>query len=326
MVIGLDIGGANLKAADTQGTARTLPFALWKDPARLPEMLRNLLAAMPPCDVLAVTMTGELCDCFATKHEGVLAILAAVENVAQQRQVMVWTNQARFVDLDQARRETSQVAAANWLALASGAAKLTQGEPGLLIDIGSTTTDIIPLLEGTPRPRGLTDPERLQSQELVYCGVRRTPVCALLGLSAATEFFATTLDVCLMLDLVPEDGADRDTADGRPATREAAHARLAHMLCGDRTMDADETRLLAQRALQVQIDRLAAAVNHVASNMTRRPGVAVLAGSGEFLARRVFEAMDSPPRTVVSLAQAWGAAQSQCACAYALAQLAEEIC
>ena len=118
---------------------------------------------------------------------------------------MVWTNQGRFVDLDQARRQTLHVAAANWLALASCAAKLTHGEPGLLIDIGSTTTDIIPLLAGVPRPHGFTDPERLQARELVYCGVRRTPLCALLGLSAAAELFATTLDVCLMLELVAED-------------------------------------------------------------------------------------------------------------------------
>ena len=33
----------------------------------------------PAADRLAVTMTGELCDCFRTKAEGVLHILAAVD-------------------------------------------------------------------------------------------------------------------------------------------------------------------------------------------------------------------------------------------------------
>lgn len=323
MVLGLDIGGANLKAADSQGTARTLPFALWKEPARLPAMLRELLASLPTAETLAVTMTGELCDCFASKHEGVLAILAAVEAVAGRRRVVVWTNQARLVDLDEARQQTTRVAAANWLALASCAAKLTHGEPGLLIDVGSTTTDVIPLLAGSPQPCGLTDPERLRSKELVYCGVRRTPLCALLGLSAAAEFFATTLDVCLMLNLVAEDAADSDTADGRPATREAAHARLAHMLCGDKAMCTEETLSLAQRALRVQIDQLASAFDQVSARMARPPGVAVLAGSGEFLARRVLAAMTTPPRTIVSLEQEWGPALSQAACAYAVAQLAD---
>lgn len=326
MVLGLDIGGANLKAADSNGTARTVPFALWKDPDRLPNMLRDLLASMPASDVLAVTMTGELCDCFASRDEGVLAILAAVEAAARTSKVLVWTNQGRFVDLEQARRQTQHVAAANWLALAACAAKLTHGEPGLLIDVGSTTTDIIPLSAGLPRPKGLTDPERLRTRELVYCGVRRTPLCALLGLSAAAELFATTFDVCLILGLLAEDQADRDTADGRPATRSAAHARLAHMLCGDAaTIGTEETRALAERALRVQVDHLAEAVDHVAGNMTELPGVTVLAGSGEFLARRVLEKTKTRPRSIVSLSEKWGSGLSQAACAFAVAQLMEAV-
>ena len=96
VIVGLDIGGANLKAADSHGSARTVPFALWKEPDRLPDMLRDLLASLPPADDLAVTITGELCDCFASKHEGVLAILAAVEEVFRGANVVVWTNQGRF--------------------------------------------------------------------------------------------------------------------------------------------------------------------------------------------------------------------------------------
>jgi probable H4MPT-linked C1 transfer pathway protein len=324
MIVGLDIGGANLKAADSNGTARSVPFALWKAPERLPHMLHDLLASMPATDVLAVTMTGELCDCFASKDEGVLAILDAVKIAAQKTKVIVWTNQGQFVYMDQARRQTHQVAAANWLALASCAAKLTNGEPGLLIDVGSTTTDIVPLLAGVPQPRGFTDPERLQSRELVYCGVRRTPLCALLGLTAAAEFFATTLDVYLILDFIAEDAHDRDTADGRPATRAAAHSRLAHMLCGDAaTISAAQTRSLAEQALRVQMDCLAQTVDHVAENMALQRGVVVLAGAGEFLARRVMMQAKIRPQRIVSLSEKWGPVLSQAACAYAVAQLAE---
>ncbi|MFL6120051.1 helix-turn-helix domain-containing protein, partial [Actinophytocola sp.] len=97
----------------------------------------------------------------------------------------------------------------------------------------STTTDVIPLIDGRPVPAARTDPARLQSGELVYTGIRRTPVCALLGDLGAAEFFATTHDVYLILGMTPADPADRDTADGRPATLECAHARLARMVCGD---------------------------------------------------------------------------------------------
>ena len=99
-----------------------------------------------------------------------------------------------------------------------------------MIDIGSTTTDIIPIVEGSPRTLGLTDVARLQSGELVYTGVRRTPLCAFPASPVwkgqqtplAAELFATTLDVYLLLGDIPEVGEDCHTANGQPATRAAA--------------------------------------------------------------------------------------------------------
>ena len=127
----------------------------------------------------------------------------------------------------------------------------------------------------------------------------------------------------MILGLVAENPDDRDTADGRPATRAAAHARLAHMLCGDAaTISTEETRSLAERALQVQADFLAQAVDHVAGKMAELPSVVVLAGSGEFLARRVLEQTKTRWRRIVSLSEKWGPGLSQAACAYAVAQLA----
>ncbi len=327
-ILGLDIGGANLKAAHAQGVARTLPFALWKEPERLAEKLRELLAMLPAATVLAVTMTGELCDCFAGKEEGVRAILEAVEAIAEGREVLVWTTRSCFVDLAQARQRPLEVAAANWLALACCAAEMIEDQPGLLIDVGSTTTDIVPLDAGRPQPHGISDPERLRTRELVYCGVRRTPLCALLGLSAATEWFATTLDVYVTLGLIAEDAEERGTADGRPATREAAHARLAHMLCADaRTCGRDETRTLAERVMQVHVDGLVAAVDHVMGRMKQPPRTAILSGSGAFLAERVLRssrafAQLEPVPKIVSLTQQWGRELSQAACAWAVVKQA----
>src|SRR5262245_16664593 len=103
-VLGLDIGGANLKAAHSAGGARLMPFALWRAPEALPRKLAELIGAMPSADVLAVTMTGELCDCFATRRKGVCAILDAVGRAADGRAVRVWTTDGRFVDLARARQ------------------------------------------------------------------------------------------------------------------------------------------------------------------------------------------------------------------------------
>jgi probable H4MPT-linked C1 transfer pathway protein len=324
-VLGLDIGGANLKAAHSDGTAVLQPFELWRHPLDLPEALRRLLGAVPPFDLLAVTMTGELCDCFPNKRAGVHAILDAVEAVAGRTPIRVWQTSGAFVDPATARDTALATAAANWLALATFAGRYASRGNALLFDVGSTTSDLIPLVDGRPSPRGRTDPERLRSGELVYTGVRRTPLCALLGPGVAAEFFATTLDVNLVLGLLPEDPEERSTADGRPATIAAAHARLARMLCADdETCNEAETTDLALRTRARQIGVLCDALRQVVGGQAEPLRTVILAGSGEFLARVVLSAMALAALPVISLTERLGPAISQAACAYAVAVLAGE--
>jgi probable H4MPT-linked C1 transfer pathway protein len=325
-VLGLDVGGANLKAAHSDGAARSRPFALWKDPAGLPAALSALIGEMPRADRLAVTMTGELCDCFETKREGVAAILDAVEGAAGDQPVRVWRNDGRFVDREEARAKPLKVAAANWLALATFVGRWAPKGPALLLDVGSTTTDVVPLLDGRPVPQGRSDPDRLRCEELVYTGVRRTPLCAILGSEGPAEFFATTLDVYLLLGWVAEDGADRNTADGRPATKAAAEARLARMLGADlETSTAKERERLAQRVLLKQLYALTSAVERVAGRLPKPPRTVVVAGAGEFLARPLLEQQEAiPPCEVVFLADRLSPEVSRAACAHAVAALAAE--
>jgi probable H4MPT-linked C1 transfer pathway protein len=324
-VLGLDIGGANLKAAHTSGFAFSVPFALWKDPGLLPHALRKLVHEVPPADVLALTTTGELCDCFESKRQGVQAILDAVESV-WRGPIRVWRNDGCFVDAAAARESALQVAAANWLALATFAGPLAPGGAGLLIDVGSTTTDIVPLLGGRPIPQGRTDVERLRCQELVYTGVRRTPLCALLDGEGAAELFATTLDVYLILDCLVLPCTDRNTADGRPPTKANAHARLARMLCADLETSTETERLeLAERIMARQIQLLQAAVTRVVERLPSPPLAVIFAGEGEFLAERAVRSLPqlSSCRTV-HLSVKLHAMISQAACAYAVAMLARE--
>ncbi len=325
-VLGLDVGGANLKAADARGAARSLPFALWKDPAGLADALRRLLSEMPAFDRLAVTMTGELCDCYETKRQGVLAILDAVTAAAAGVRVEVWTLDGRFVDVDAALAEPLKCAAANWLALATFAGRFAPRGPALLFDVGSTTTDLIPLRDGKPAPRGRTDPERLRSGELIYTGVRRTPLCVLMWGDGAAELFATTHDLYLALGWVAEDPADRDTADGRPSTKRHARARIARMLCADlETCDPGDLDDLIDSLRGRHLAQLTEGLETVAGRLASPPRAVIVAGSGEFLARRVLRRQKTlPPRRTVTLARKLGPEASAAACAHAVAVMAEE--
>ena len=324
-ILGLDIGGANLKAAHTNGAARTVPFSLWKHPERLTAELANLCAALPPHDGLAVTMTGELCDCFATKLEGVKAILQSVALAAGVTPIHVWSTAGHFVDLSTALENARSVAAANWLALAHFVARRFPDEHVMLIDTGSTTTDIVYLNHGKPEPKALTDTDRLRTGELVYTGLRRTPLCAVLwplsdrGLAA--EFFATMLDVYVFLELMPENPQDCETADGRPMTRASARVRLARMCCADPEELPDHViPCLAWEALSGQESRLVHAYGQVHSGKAEVDRV-VVSGSGEIIGHRVAKRWG---KTATSLSAVLGPALSEAACAHAVATLAAE--
>jgi probable H4MPT-linked C1 transfer pathway protein len=325
-VLGLDIGGANLKAAHVDGFAVQRPFALWKNPHLLSDELQALLAQCPKSDRLAVTMTGELCDCFETKREGVNAILDAVMSVAKGKPIRVWTTDATFVDPKAARQEWIKVAAANWLATAIFAGRFAPNAGALFVDCGSTTTDVVPLWEGKPNPFGLTDTDRLRTRELLYTGARRTPVCALLGSDGMAELFATTLDVYLVLGKIAEDSNNRDTADGRPATADYARARLARMLGGDGEITSREESLhLAELIASRQADLIRRACRDVASRLPDRPATIIRAGSGEFLADAIIDPVHGwQDVTIQSLSDKLGPEISRAAGAYAVASLATE--
>jgi (4-(4-[2-(gamma-L-glutamylamino)ethyl]phenoxymethyl)furan-2-yl)methanamine synthase len=332
-ILALDIGGANLKVAHTSGAIRSVPFALWKEPDGLAAAIRDLVADLPPFDRVALTMTGELCDCFRTKAEGVAHIQRAVKTAFPGRQLHVWGTDGRLHTLIYAHVRWELVAASNWFALAMLAARYATGA-ALLIDVGSTTADLIPLHDGEPVPKGLSDTDRLRHGELVYAGVKRTPVCALAtalphrgqltGLAA--ELFATTQDVYLTLGDLPEDAGDTSTADGRPATREFARDRLARMVCADRaTFSDDDARAFAREADAALIDRLVESANRVArESLGGPPRSIIVSGSGEFLAARVAARVVEPGGPVLRLSDVWGRAASDAACAYALLTLAAE--
>jgi probable H4MPT-linked C1 transfer pathway protein len=328
-ILGLDIGGANLKAATPDKRAVSVPFALWKQPDRLPAALAELIARFPDAEELAVTMTGELCDCYETRREGVNAIINAIRFTSGGRRIRVWSTDGVFVDPEEATREYLKVASANWHALATFAGRFVPTHAAFLIDIGSTTTDVIPIEYGVPCPVGSTDTERLRSGELFYSGIRRTPVCAVMGPRVAAELFATTQDVYLALGRFPDTPEDRDTADGRPATRAYALARLARMLCGD-TETLTEERILefAHEVQATQVRGIFDILWHLETEagFTSEVRVLLTSGAGEFLVRDLYppSGLPRPPGGVVSLADQLGPQISACAPAYAVAVLATE--
>jgi len=350
-VLGIDIGGANIKAATADGESRTVPFAIWKHPEQLPQILRDLqIPQGTPPDLVALTMTAELADCFLTRAEGVEFIIRSVTEVFSGIPVRVWLTSGEFAEPDDAIELPELVAAANWHALATWAGRAVPAGPALMIDVGSTTTDIIPLIDGVPMPAGLTDLQRLMTSELVYTGVRRTPVCAIVHavpldiprgssigplVPVAAELFATSLDVHLLNGDIQEDSSDEETADGRPALRSASLNRLAHQVCCDST-DLSEAQIqgIAAYVADRQIHQIAEAIRkqlvavrqHVSGARSHTVQI-LISGSGGWLAEKAVVSLnDDGIASVTDLSVMYVRNVSACAPAFAAARLASERC
>ncbi len=332
-VLGLDIGGANLKAANAQGDAAVRSFEIWKSPHELESELRQIAGQFSPTSSWAVTMTAELADCFPSKAAGVEFVIEAVQNAAEGKPTRFWRTDGGWVSPAGAVQEPLKVAAANWHLQAEWAARHFGIARGLLIDVGSTTTDIIPLRDQHVHSTGLTDVERLLSSELLYNGFRRTPICAIVSelpfqdrmCPVAAEWFATTLDVYLLLGDIEPDADDLGTADGRPATIEFAHGRLARTLCCDRTeVTIEEARSAARFVADRHEQVLAEAIQRVCPVPAEDLRAVVLSGSGAVLAQRALKRVSSSQDgEIISLAKHVSPPAAEAAAAYAAACLAE---
>lgn len=330
--LGIDIGGANLKMADGHGMAEVFSFPLWRQPDRLTQQLRTVIAQAPECDHLVVSMTGELADCFESKAAGVRFILEALVEAADGRHTRVYLTNGILVTPQVAMQRWSEAAAANWHALARFAGRLVPSGGALLVDVGSTTTDVIPLEDGQPVAQGHTDTERLLNGELVYTGVERSPVCAVVhqvpyrgrSCPVAQELFAMMRDVHVILGHLPENSVRVETADGRPDTKAYARMRLARMICADASIfNHRDAVLLAQHVADAQALRVAQAIGQVIQRLHVPLAAVVVSGHGEFVAQRALELLQIRPE-VISLSKRLGARVSRCATAHALAVIASE--
>jgi (4-(4-[2-(gamma-L-glutamylamino)ethyl]phenoxymethyl)furan-2-yl)methanamine synthase len=240
IVIGWDVGGAHLKAAraengrivDAVQVASPLRLGL----ERLAQSFGEAKARIGAADLHAVTMTGELADTFSSRSDGVEQLAAlAVRELAPAR-VSLYAGRGGFIAPQAARQHADDVASANWFASASLAARVAR--TALFVDMGSTTTDLVPVVDGAIAARGYTDAERLAAGELVYTGLVRSFVMAVAdrapfgGYWSAliNENFANMADVHRVLGHLPDDADQMTTADGRAKTVEASRARLARMV------------------------------------------------------------------------------------------------
>jgi probable H4MPT-linked C1 transfer pathway protein len=319
--IGIDIGGANTKVASASGEARSLYLPLWRDNDLVGE-LRRVKDEFQPKHV-GVVITGELADAFNSKKDGICSIASLVDSVfARPCYLNVRGQFTRQI----AESEAPLYAASNWTASAAFVAQRVTD--CIFVDMGSTTSDVIPIRDGKPAAM-TTDFERLRERELIYTGALRTNIATILRLVTlngenywlASELFAIAADAHRILGNISAEDYACDTPDARPRDLEACYRRIARvLLCDVDELGRKNARDVARQVERAQIDELAQALDLQARKHDLNEVVG--AGLGEFL---IAKAASKVRLECHLLSQQYGKELSKVFPAFAVANLAHDV-
>ncbi len=272
-IIGWDIGGANIKAAiihtekDSIKSIKIIKeyFPMWKKARKLTESLseirKRLINSEP--DAMGLTMTAELSDVYSTKREGVNHVLNSALRAFKKTPFLVLNVKTELISVKEAKANPIEVAAANWVA--TGWLISQKVKNCVVVDVGSTSTSIIPIINGKITAIGKTDLEKLRVGELVYTGCLRTNIAAIVNsipfrgseVKVSSEFFSQSGDIHLILGNIVEEEYSTETPDGRGKTKRNAMERLARVICGDIEMIGENEILqIANYVYSKQIDQI----------------------------------------------------------------------
>jgi len=332
MILGIDIGGANTKVASSDGTIVELHYIpLWKD-TTLSNSLADISERLEPTSVRVVT-TGELADCFTSKREGVQKIMDIVDSSFKCPIEYLGSD----CKLSTKPADILTLAAANWTASAMFVGQ--NYSDCVFVDVGSTTSDVIPIICGRPIAN-TSDYLRLQNNELIYAGTLRTNLAALAhtvqivqsssnsntnttdqansqACATSSELFATTGDVYLLLGDITTKQYTCETADGAGKSLVDARRRIARFVCADlEEINNVQLTQIAKQIKEAQIEGLTRAIKIVC----KRTGVNIVVGTGlgEFL---IAEAAKRAGMEFISISSIYGKKISMVFPAYAVANI-----
>mgnify|MGYP000267596424 FL=1 len=329
--IGLDVGGAHLKVArveDARVTAvRQIACPLWLGLDQLDAALADAQSLIADADICAVTMTAELTEIFETRESGVIQVLERLQS-RLSAELRIYMGLKGFAAPQLAAGDPISVASANFLATAALVARKRRA--ALLIDMGSTTTDII----ACERPLGLSDAERLQTGELVYTGFTRTPVPSVATRAPlagqwqglARDAFASMADVRRVLGTLPDDVDQHATTDGRGKSQRESLDRFARGFGRDADMRQLSTWQISAAYIE---ERQLRSLHDGALQVLSRPGTSIecviAAGIGARAAEQIGARLALPTTAfeeLIDVAPEHRSWATRCAPAVAVALLA----
>ncbi|MBY8980431.1 MAG: hypothetical protein KGD72_08580 [Candidatus Lokiarchaeota archaeon] len=317
-ILGFDIGGANTKVAllliENNNIGKSYSyieyFPFWKKtlhdiPAMFVRVVEKLIIqnnlVLRDVTFISITITAELSDAFQTKREGILTIVNALGQIFEKEKIFFINNNNEFCSFDQVKSDPISVAAANWVSTSLFLGKFIP--KCILIDAGSTTIDVIPILKSVPVSRGKNDVERLMNRELIYTGGLRATIPSITHflpykdkmVRISFEKFALVSDVHRILNNISEEEYINNTADNRSKALNDCYARLARMICMDiESISIKELDKIAKYIYDKQIEMISSDIKEFMDNLKQRlpeydqNSLFVITGlSTEFLIKKV---------------------------------------
>ena len=300
---GWDIGGAHVKLCQIKSKknkdiirATHLKCKLWMGLKHLDKIIKKLENDwhFNENDLHFFTMSGEMVDCFPNRKDGIKNILKILKKIFGPK-IKFYSQESLLIKASSIHNWQS-IASANWHATASFIS--SHIKEGILIDVGSTTTDIIPIKNNMPLTDvNTSDAKRLQKGELVYLGVTRTPVSSIKpflsfrnrSYNVMRESFANTADVFRITGEISNKIDLYPTCDKKKKSTPASERRLARVIGMDREdASSEEWKTFANNIKKAIIEELHQNICKIKKklNLCAQTPL-IVTGSGAFLAKQL---------------------------------------
>ena len=234
LFLGLDIGGAHVKAVGVDESQKVCfifyeKCPVWESFFLLRQTLEKLLKTLGTNNtIFGITITAELSDCFKNRKYGAKQIFKLcldlnIDFYFFSSKTQNFKKKINYID----------ICSMNWLA--TGKYLKDRINEGVIIDFGSTTTDLVVIKNKKVINKYFTDYERINNFELIYTGLTRTPLFALsekiiLGNKSyylIPEFFSSTADLYRVNKTLKKNLDLYDTSDKRSKTQLSSLRRIS---------------------------------------------------------------------------------------------------
>ena len=291
-IIGWDIGGAHIKAAKIDFKKKTsktkqLYSPIWKNVNYLKKSIKLIKKKLGKTNYHAITMTAELSDIFPDRKNGVKHIINLSSKILGEKNIFFYSKK-NFLKKKLAIKKPFELNSMNWHATASFVSNFFPN--CILVDIGSTTSDIIPIKNKEIISKDVSDYQRLKSNELIYLGVLRTPIQAVeRKKNLINENFANLSDVYRVLNKIPSTFDLLPTLDRKTKNKHDSARRIARIF----GKDYKKNHFLKWKKTAYQIEGkhlkiLKNVIKKIEKKNFLKKVPIIGAGIGEFLVKKIY--------------------------------------